>query len=112
MSVLLTSYQLHKCKACPDFQNKPESIYLLMGGCNHPRNFANQRIDLHVVAFHFLIFSAVIADMDMGGDQDLTEIGRVCENFLITGHAGIKTNFAGSGAGFSSDLTFEIGAIL
>jgi hypothetical protein len=72
---------------------------------------ANEAGDFDAVAFNFGVFDAVVANMHVGGNQDLPEIRRVGENFLITGHAGVETNFAGGCAGFAGGFTVEYGTV-
>ena len=46
--------------------------------------------------FRFKIFriDAIIAYEGVGHNDHLTAIGRIGENFLITGHAGVENDFA------------------
>ena len=66
---------------------------------------------LDVSAFRFFVFDAIIANVYVGGHQDLAELGGIGENFLITGHTGVEADFADSRARFTGCFAVEDGAI-
>src|SRR5690606_20778723 len=62
---------------------------------------ADQTCNLDPARLRLLISDAVIADMGIGGYHDLTIIGRIGKNLLVTGGAGIETDFASGGSDLS-----------
>jgi hypothetical protein len=72
---------------------------------------ADEARNLYPITFHFLIVDTVIANVDVGGYKDLTRIRGVGENFLITCHACVKTDFASGSANFSGSFAMKNGAI-
>ena len=72
---------------------------------------AHEAGNFDAVAFHFLVVDAVIANMDVGGYQNLSCIRRVGKNFLITRHTRIETNFAGSRTGFAGGFAVKYCAV-
>lgn len=72
---------------------------------------AHKTRNFNAFTLYFLIMNAVVADVNIGGNEDLTSIGRICKNFLIAGHTGIEADFTGGGADFSGGFTAKYGAI-
>ncbi len=46
-------------------------------------------------SFHVIGVDTIVPDERVCHCNNLSAIGRVCENFLVTGHACIKNDFAG-----------------
>ena len=61
----------------------------------------NQALDVRAGGFVVVGVGAVIADLGVGENYDLSSVGRVGENFLIAGDGSIKNDFA---------VTFAFGA--
>lgn len=72
---------------------------------------ANKTCDFDAFTLHFLIVNAVVTNVNIGGNEDLTSVGRICKNFLVTGHTGIEADFASGGADFTGGFTAKYGAI-
>src|SRR5581483_6403328 len=59
------------------------------------RQFADdEALDLRLAGFAVVVVDAVIADQRIGHCHDLSLVGRVGDDFLIAGHAGVEHNFA------------------
>src|SRR6202008_414310 len=50
---------------------------------------------------------SVITDQRIGHRDDLTAVGRIRKEFLITGHRGVKTDLADCGAGCAERFSAE-----
>src|SRR5262249_31059962 len=57
------------------------------------------------------IVRAVVADLGIGENDDLTGVGRIGEDFLIAGDGGIKNDFAGALGGRANTLALEDAAV-
>ena len=51
--------------------------------------------------------SAVVANVNVGGDQNLARVGGISKNLLVTGHACIEANFTGGGTSLSGSFAAE-----
>jgi hypothetical protein len=56
--------------------------------------------------------NTVITNMVSGCHENLSEIGRISEYFLVTGHPGVKANFTAGSSNFADGVASEYGAIL
>ena len=88
--------------------NAPVSI---LAAVRHVEIAAHEACDFYAIALNFLIFNAVVADVDISGDQYLPGVRRVGKNFLISGHTCVEADFAGGGAGFSGGFAREDTAV-
>lgn len=63
----------------------------------------------HFGAIRFNVFgtNAVVADLDGGHRDDLGKIGRVGQDFLVSGHAGVEAGFSGFSGGGSKGSPAE-----
>ena len=52
--------------------------------------FDDKTFRLDPPGFHILRINAVVADQGVGHGDDLAFIGRIGEDFLVTGHGGVK----------------------
>ena len=62
---------------------------------------------LNLIRFRILGIDAVVPDLGIGHGHDLSSVGGIGQNFLITGHGGVKTNLAGGGAIVSKGGSLE-----
>lgn len=58
----------------------------------------NEATNLRSMAFLIEQIGSGIADFRVGHGHDLPPVRRIGQNFLVTGHGSIETNFAGGGA--------------
>src|SRR4029079_6116766 len=72
---------------------------------------ADEAGDFNVLAFDFLGMNAVVPDVNVGGNEQLTEIGRICKDLLVPGHPGIKAKLTGGGADDPGCLPIKYGSI-
>jgi len=62
-------------------------------GCDLRKLAHDQRFDVRLAGLFVVEIRADIADVRIGETDDLPGITRVCENFLITGEAGVENDF-------------------
>jgi hypothetical protein len=53
------------------------------------------------------MFYAIVADVDVSSEQNLSGIGGVGKNFLISGHPGIEAYFTGGSSNFPGCFAFK-----
>ena len=86
-------------------------VVSLVAGILNGEVFANEAGNFDAARLYFTGFGAVVANVCIGGHQQLTEVGRICKNFLVARHSGVETNFASGGANFSGSLPVVNGTI-
>src|SRR5207237_651017 len=73
--------------------------------------FANKAGNLYLSRFHFVGINAIVTNVRVCGHHYLPKVGWVGKYFLVTGHAGVKANFARSGAYFACGFTIKSGSV-
>ncbi len=73
--------------------------------------FTNQSGDLYVARFDFISGNTIIADMGIGRNHDLSEIGWIGKNLLVAGHPCIETDLAGGCSYFSGSFAIKYSSV-
>ena len=68
---------------------------------------ANETGDFDTFALRFVVFYAVVANVNIRSNQHLSGIRWVGEYFLVTGHAGVEAYFTRGGTRFSGRFPVE-----
>src|SRR4029077_816950 len=79
------------------------------GGMQHHAAGARRRREVH--GLDVVVVGAHIADMGEREGDDLAGIGRIGEDFLVTGHGGVEADLADRLAGRAEAKSFEHGAV-
>jgi hypothetical protein len=60
---------------------------------------------VHLGSFNILSIDPIVPNVGIGERHDLLAIARVCEDFLVTGHGGVKHHLADGGTGGSNGIS-------
>ena len=66
---------------------------------------------LNPVGFRIFVVDAAAADMRIGQRDDLTAIGGIGQDFLVTGHGGVEYHLAYCAAGGADSIAVKYGAV-
>ena len=64
-----------------------------------------------LAGFRVFGVDAVVADLRVGHAHDLSAIGWIGDDLLVSGHGGVETNFPGGGSGGSEGGSMEIATV-